>query len=214
MRNIERLPKPKSLINNASKWTRALLDEVGRCGGNAEVVSEKFFNKYNKKSIKKALKTMYDGFCCYCESRIGVVDFPHIEHHKPKRRFPNYTYDWNNLHLACTQCNIAKGEQYDIGHPILDPVIDVPISDHLEHELAWISPKTRRGAITEKHAALNRDELFDARQIIFIEVMRVIDKINGHPEDPSNGVRMQQLRKKCKGEYGTLIEYIMERFIR
>ena len=104
MRNVERTSEPRSLRDYANSWKRELLNEIVS-KGDVSLVNDNFFNKYNQPDVKEALNNMYDGFCCYCEGKTGKVDFPHIEHRKPKKQFPENTFDWNNLHLSCEVCN-------------------------------------------------------------------------------------------------------------
>src|SRR5439155_20909400 len=107
----------------------------------------------------------------YCEAQIGVVAFDHIEHRKPKRRFPRNCFDWRNLHLGCPKCNQAKGEKWVATNPILDSVVDVPIQNHLTYEFREATgvvrrAKTPQGETTVNHADLNRDKLCEARRQI------------------------------------------------
>lgn len=85
-----------------------------------EVIVEKKtfeFKAYNSKTIKKALKDLFNGKCAYCESEILTVTVGDIEHYRPKaevidegnqKLIPGYywlAYDWDNLLLSCNNCN-------------------------------------------------------------------------------------------------------------
>lgn len=214
MINVTRPAEPLSLRNNATRWTNELLRKIEECNTENKKVPESSYNKYNKKDVKKSLERMYKKLCCYCEARLGVVDFPHIEHMKPKKIFPEDTFNWNNLHLACTKCNNFKGDKYDEKFPILDPSQDIPISEHLDYELYWIIPKTKRGKTTEEHVDLNREDLSVVRREILERTLIVIGKVNVDPQNPENGVRRKQLGKKCKGEFGSLIKWAMDRYLK
>ena len=52
--------------------------------------------------------------CCYCESRIATDD-SHIEHFRPKVRFPDRQLDYDNLHCSCQQ-DPPRGEPRHCGH--------------------------------------------------------------------------------------------------
>ncbi|MCH7871782.1 MAG: HNH endonuclease, partial [Planctomycetes bacterium] len=111
---------------------------------------------------------MYGGLCCYCETEIGVVAFEHIEHRRPKARFPKHCFDWGNLHLACPKCNQAKGDNWNGRSPILDAVRDSPIGTHMTYDWREVlgvirSAKTKRGCTTIDHADLNRERLRGVR---------------------------------------------------
>lgn len=213
MKNVTRPNIPKSLKRKASRWKKELLDEIEKCGG-VKRVEARFFDRYRKEDVKIALNSMYSGLCCYCESRIGVVSFGHIEHRKPKRKFPDETFKWENLHFACEQCNNAKGDQYDESEPILDAVNDIPINDHLTYKMQSRWPITNRGGTTEKHADLNRQELKSARRAILWRALELIGEMKNKPDDPSARVVKQELSSLGEGEYGSLIAYAMETFLK
>lgn len=74
-----------------------------------------------KKSIHESLMREQGFICCYCESRIRMED-SHIEHFRPKRRFPNRQLDYGNLHCSCQRdpssgeprhCGLLKGSWFD-----------------------------------------------------------------------------------------------------
>ena len=82
--------------------------------------------------VVQALLQMQHGKCCYCE-----LDIAHsgsgkqVEHFRPRAQFNNLLYDWNNLLLACADCNHAKLDQFPLSHdgePLLldpsDPTLD------------------------------------------------------------------------------------------
>ena len=64
--------------------------------------------------------------CMYCEDSRGTD----IEHFRPKSRFPQTTFSWENMLLACAGCNRKKVEQFpllDSGEPaLIDPTKDQP----------------------------------------------------------------------------------------
>ena len=222
MRNCNRGPIPDSLNRHGARWTKELLDEIERCAKTGEKVKEKFYTKYATTSVKEGLDNIYKNFCCYCEAQIGIVDYPHIEHCKPKRQkngvpikaYPELTYEWENLHLACTRCNVAKGTKYDEVNPILDSVLDTNINTHFKYDASlggvyWY-PKTLRGKTTADHADLNRDGLTQARQEIWLKITNLITDIKENPGNPSNDLITMNLRKKVYGPYGSMIKYLLD----
>ncbi len=53
------------------------------------------------------LRKNFGDYCCYCEAKT-----PHsaqVEHFLPKSQYPEYTFCWENLLLACSTCNEKKG---------------------------------------------------------------------------------------------------------
>ena len=212
MKNVTRLSKPSSLIKNANTWRDELMAAIATYG-NIKKVPDKFFDKYNKPDIKETLKKMYNGVCCYCEVRVGIAEFGNIEHCKPKRIFPRTTYDWDNLNLACTACNEMKGNKYSNKYPILDAVVDNPISIHLKYDYGELGviyeEKTYRGETTIKHADLNRRELRVARALIFLKALKLKKKMNRNSRNPKLNSIRRELSIMCEEAFGSVINYVM-----
>ena len=112
---------------------------------------------------------MFHGKCAYCESKITHVDYGHIEHYRPKSKFPQLTFEWSNLLLACGMCNGTKykGEHFpesQEGGLLVNPCKDMP-TKHFTFDydpttqMASVYGSTVRGETTEKLLGLNRDEL-------------------------------------------------------
>lgn len=63
------------------------------------------------------------GQCVYCaisEGRFGGIRNFHIEHFRPKVKFPKFENDISNLYLACAVCNVLKCDDWP----------DEPVADH------------------------------------------------------------------------------------
>ena len=194
--------------------------EVRDCKKSGKRVPDRFFDHYQQDDIRDALRRMYRGFCCYCEGRIKDVSFDHIEHRKPKRKFPADTFSWDNLHLTCPKCNIVKGTRWNRAAPILDAVLDDPISDHLTYELSatglrrW--PQSAQGETTVQHADLDRDGwdgLPGTRTKIFMLTLRALKMIKVDPQTPSARAARRELEQKARlEEYGTVIEWTLQQY--
>ena len=144
-------------------WLDALLQAA------TKTLKEKAADKYRHSEIKTALDTLFHGKCAYCESKIKHVSDPHIEHYRPKSKFPHLTFAWDNLLLACGKCNSTqfKGDSFpeaSEGGPYINPCTDNP-EDHFQFvydpraKLASVYGITERGKITETDLGLNRAEL-------------------------------------------------------
>lgn len=217
MRNVKRVDIPVSLKRNKGRWLKALLKKMEECSRTREKVPDSFFDKYKKDDVKDALKSMYKELCCYCESSIGVVEFGHIEHRKPKRKYPKYTFDWENLHLSCTACNEKKWNQYDETNPILDAAAKEKITKHLTYKCddgeVWVNYKTPRGWTTIRHADLNREKLKINRSKVLLKVFQMIKDIKKKPNAAGVEITKQRLRAMCKGEYGSVVSFGIEGMI-
>jgi hypothetical protein len=72
---------------------------------------------------KQAIADHCDGRCVYCaipEARFGGIRNFHIEHFRPKVKFPNLENEIRNLYLACAICNVLKCDDWP----------DEPAADH------------------------------------------------------------------------------------
>ena len=169
MIKVTRSAKPAILLNEEADWITALLT------ASTKVEKERASNKYRHPQVQEALRIMFHGKCGYCESRIEHVSDPHIEHYRPKSRFPELTFDWNNLLLACGKCNSTrykadKFPEANEGGPLVNPCTDNP-KDHFDFiydvqaKLASVVTTTERGRVTEELLGLNRNELRRHRSI-------------------------------------------------
>ncbi len=177
MHNVKRGKIPNSLHCNCVKWTKELLRQVNLNNTFSDIPS-KYVNKYKQSDVKEALKDMYEGLCCYCESPIGIQTYEQIEHLKPKSKFPAAAFNWNNLHLSCEVCNISyKKDQWDGSTPILDPTKD-DIKKYLTIDLDTgeiiAINNNIRGRVTINTVGLNRKDLVERRNSILLKMKKII----------------------------------------
>lgn len=94
----------------------------------------------NYKSYRQYLRIEFEHRCVYCsirESELGGSKSFHIDHYRPKKKFPNRIVDYLNLFYSCRDCNAYKGDfwpslwQKCQGHFILNPC-DHDIDKHLD----------------------------------------------------------------------------------
>lgn len=227
MRNVTRPLKPDSLEKDGQKWTKKLLNQIKKSEDLDKRTPDSYYNHYNQNDVKRALLSMYKGFCCYCESRVdGIIDesevddqkiYGHIEHLKPKRKFPLYCYDWENLHLACADCNTAKGEKYNTINPILDPSKDIPLNNYYTFELEglglWFKPLELRAETTEKDADLNRKNLLLNRLKVLNNIINIYLELKKQNDEIARSSKIRQLEKLAKeDEYGSVIRWALDNF--
>lgn len=69
-----------------------------------------------KTKIRESLNTVSHGTCTYCGSSLGVTSDEHLDHFAPKYKYPDFTFELNNLFIACTKCNLStrKGKKLTI----------------------------------------------------------------------------------------------------
>lgn len=162
-------PKPDILAKKEGAWKLAIRSAT------TQTARAKAQNKYRHQKIKAALEQHFHGKCAYCESRITHVDYPHIEHFKPKSwpQFYELAVDWDNLLLACGRCNGTenKGVKFPTAAengPLVNPKAEEP-GEHLGFDfdgntkLANVLGLTPRGDTTRNVLGLNRPDLVKQR---------------------------------------------------
>ena len=93
------------------------------------------------RDFRGVLRRRFFGLCAYCEETCGG----HIDHFRPKSRFPELVYVWTNWLFACPECNQAKGDKWhERGY--VDPCADAE-SERPEN---FFDFDTRRGHITPR----------------------------------------------------------------
>jgi len=122
--------------------------------------------------------------------------------------------EWENLHLACPNCNRAKDDKWDDEYSILDAVIDVPISNYLSYRGCLRTYTHKRGKTTRDHTDLNRDELLDAREILYSDVMRLIEMYNNNPDLPDAQNIPRKLKKLSRGQFGSFVQYLKNTYLK
>jgi len=119
VRTLSKEPEPQILLTHGAQWTQEYLAASGMAAAEKKKVE-----KWGHKQIRETLATETSGRCAYCESRIGHVSYPHVEHIIPKSRRAELAHVWWNLTTACEVCNIAKADYWDATLAILNPYVD------------------------------------------------------------------------------------------
>lgn len=129
-------PSPKKLVKAICDFKS--VPYVGVTKGQARIVLQKFANtgelelpnappiakkKYQKKFKKngdffmspewRTLRYMalnkYGKQCMCCGAKAGNGIVLHVDHIKPRSKFPNLALDITNLQILCEDCNLGKG---------------------------------------------------------------------------------------------------------
>ena len=226
MKNVSRAPTPPSLKANGARWRRELLQELDRCERSGDRPRRALIDRYRQSDVLEALFDMYNGCCCYCEGPVGEQSYSRIEHRRPKSKFPEETFEWNNLHLVCEICNTKKLDKWNPDHPILDAVEDKPIGDHLTYRESRILGLLReglseRGCTTIEHADLNRknsDGLPGTRAGILLEAQTTIREILRKKREGTAPQRVRQLERELRalaegGTFGSVILWAIDEYL-
>lgn len=173
MIKLTKCAKPKILADNATNWTTDLMSFVS----SNTTIPDRIKNKYNEPEIKNALIQETHGKCMYCESYISAIAPEHIEHYRPKSIYPDKTFDWENLGLACPWCNTKKNNSFDENCPVVNPYIDNPDEFFISAgTLVCHRPNNCRAELTELLLELNRPELIESRKGRLDAIRPLIDK--------------------------------------
>ena len=204
MIKINKLDEPTILSNNKDNWTNELLNIIQ--SGNK--VPSTIYNRYNNKEIKNKLKEESNNKCMYCESVIGHIAHEHIEHFRPKAKskYPQLTYEWNNLGLSCPICNMNKRDEFDEDLPFINPYFEEP-NDFFIALGNMIYPKlgNRRAELTRSIIKLNRPELIERRT----ERLNTIELLINRYSEASNETLKQAILNEILIEIETDKPYSM-----
>jgi hypothetical protein len=125
---------------------------------------------------KQAIADHCGGQCVYCaisEARFGGIRNFHIEHFRPKVKFPKLENDIKNLYLACAVCNVLKCDDWPT-EPAMDhslPAYPDPLQADY-NALFEVSPATHEvdsstiaGRYVIERILLNRAQLILERRL-------------------------------------------------
>lgn len=185
MIRVEKQSAPLILIDNASTWTQELLDLIAKHGGYDKIpksLKDSAVNKYRHPDIQAAVGEMTKGKCVFCESIINETTYLNIEHFKPKSKFPDLTFDWNNLFPSCLMCNNGKDKDVD-GHPadLVNPLTEDPEQYFTYKELKICArdtaPNSQKANDTIINCKLQRNSLIIDRAKILTQFYDYEDRL-------------------------------------
>lgn len=127
MRHIERVAKPEILEKKEEEWISKFL---------ASEKSRPDSSKYGNPKIRERLHTMSHGKCFYCETLLEAGTAKEIDHFIEVAEDKSLAYRWDNLYLACSNCNAKVPNRSIPASSVLDPCHDTDeeIAKHLTFE--------------------------------------------------------------------------------
>lgn len=139
---------------------------------------------WKQKYIEKALLTMSNDKCCYCECRVGEESkYMEVEHFLPKSHRPDLVVDWNNLLPSCKRCNGSKSNHNTETEPIIDPSAQNP-KEHLLFRAFRLRPKTPLGEMTIDVLKLNhRERVVNKRFEVGQKIIEIIEALREETEE-------------------------------
>lgn len=143
---------PNCLVSLANNLARRMVQRRER--GDADETGKKCWGKLKKECkdlIKQQILREQQYLCAYCEKKIENETDAHIEHLKPKSRYLEKCFDYNNLIISCNgnQCSDVNREDYEdnihsCGYPkdnyfdeekFLNPVELTDVSDYYSYDI-------------------------------------------------------------------------------
>lgn len=161
MRHIERLPIPGILASKHMEWQQKY-DEKLKSQPGARPDS----SKYAHKDIRRQLMSMSYGKCFYCESILSNKP-KEVDHFIEVAVDRSKAYSWDNLYLACLNCNDKIPHNKISVNDALDPCRDsdetIKANISFDNEFIVTVPGSPLGLNTIKKFRLNDEQLDNKR---------------------------------------------------
>ncbi len=82
-------------------------------GGYAHIFSPKFYSSDAWRALRYQVLENTGATCQCCGARASDGVRIHVDHIKPRSKYPELALDINNLQILCVDCNIGKDNMYD-----------------------------------------------------------------------------------------------------
>lgn len=194
MRKLTKGLKPTILATHEETWTKEYLAALG----NSDPPSEALKTRYRHKEIKKGILEETFGKCAYCESKITHIFPGDTEHILPTSKYPEKIFTWENLTLACRECNHKKLDYASEEEPLIHPYLDNP-EDHLRFygPLAVHAVGSTKGFLTKETLKLNRPDLLERRKERIERILPLIDLWASSQGDAMKAAVKSQIVAEC-----------------
>ena len=177
-------------------------DSIGTHGSFERIPDEElnaFKNGYRHVEVKEALFNCSHQKCSYCEA-IPTGSSLRVDHFFPKKLYPEFTLDWNNLIPSCENCNTRKSSYDTKNEPIINPSKIDPIPyydyDFIRMIPALDSPDPVLTKRTIDVCDLNRRELVRYRADLLVELNVFQENINNVLTDLNNPMSALKIKNR------------------
>lgn len=105
-------PKPQDIPPIKRPTTKQKIKAKRRAKGSKP--DKEFYLSREWRALRHDVLDKYKGACLLCGRTYrdhGVII--HVDHIKPKSKYPELALDANNLQLLCEDCNLGKGNRYE-----------------------------------------------------------------------------------------------------
>lgn len=212
MRGLVRLGEPQILINKKALWLSNYLSS-GKLRPDS--------SKYAHASVKIELKSMSFHKCFYCESKLKGVS-KEIDHHIEVSVDKTLAFEWENLYLACDNCNNKIPHSTISIGTALDPCRDndITIQQNLTFKKELIEPKNNStlGLRTIQKYRLDT-ELLDTRRLKQISVFQdlLLEIKDKQIEEKRNYLNVNEINiiesfKRIDNPYSLMFKILLEKY--
>jgi uncharacterized protein (TIGR02646 family) len=136
---------------------------------------EKPLRQKKYQNYKSYLRKDFLYRCAYClihEGHYGGLRNFHVDHFRPKKKYPRLALAYANLYYACGLCNTFKGDAWpsakeiEAGFRFVDPSAENPYEIHfqLNETDGSLRALTDAGRYSSAHLLLDREQLRKHRQ--------------------------------------------------
>lgn len=146
---LRRLPKPAVLCEKEDEWRQKYLE---RRRDNPRLrPSDK---QYGHAEIRAALAAMSHQKCFYCEGKPSRLT---VDHAIEVEEAPERAFDWDNLYLACDDCQNKLSNRLLPVSDCADPCSSFDPDEHFAFDDDLIRSMSPRGDSTVRKYRLNAD---------------------------------------------------------
>lgn len=107
----------------------------------------------------------FEYLCGYCERpcirrQPGKPASSEVDHFRPRSRFPELAFTWENLIYVCRRCNQAKGNQFPGKEPLADLAIAAFSNEARNYGKRFVDPSEEDGYVNPRDPAERAEAYF------------------------------------------------------
>ena len=76
-------------------------------------VMDSFFNSWEWRSLRYTVLKKYGSTCMCCGAKRSDGVRMHVDHIKPRSRYPELSLKFSNLQVLCEDCNVGKSNKHE-----------------------------------------------------------------------------------------------------
>jgi hypothetical protein len=187
MIRVTKVAKPAILVEREVAWTNEYLEALAAGGP----ISDTIRYRYRHPEVKATIRLEAFGKCVYCETKIPVGE---TDHFNPVASFPEQIVRWENLVLACKECNTNKGDYSSQAEPLINPSTEDPLQDiYFFGPMVMPRGGSLKGFRTIRRLKLGRTELFQERTERIEKLRPLIEEWRAQPDGETKDMLRQAI---------------------